>query len=199
MFVFLQHEHTGTFSHDESASFLIEGNGGPGRVIGFTQGAHGMKACHGKWSDAAFCTACGHDVCISVPDVMESLANGVGGGSAGCDQTGAASLEAQADGGYSCCHIGDAHRDEERGNTVKSFFQRLGVLAFYNVQAADAAGNIDAAAERVFLIHIQAALPEGFVCRRDGELGEAGEPAGLLTAHQRGRVKILYFAGELNL
>ena len=71
---FLQHQNGGTLAHDEAAALRVKGDGGPGRVRGSGQGAHGGEAANGQGGDRGLRAASHHDLGISVPDVAEGVA-----------------------------------------------------------------------------------------------------------------------------
>ena len=80
-------------------------------------------------------------------------------------------------------------------------FRYVECAVFELVEAADAGAEDDAAAERVFLAEIEAAVLDRFDRTDHGELREPVESADVFGVHAEGRlgVEVLHFAGELDL
>src|SRR5262249_31068980 len=95
--------------------------------------------------------------------------------------------------------VGDHLGDDERADLARAALQEAGVLLLPLVEAADAAAQDGAAAVRVLLREVQAAVLDGGDGRHQGELGEAVEVAGGLAVEDGGGVEVLDLAAELDL
>ena len=195
----LQKQHARALAHDEAAALRVKGDGGPVRVLRLGQGLHGGEAADGHGRDGGLGAAAEHDLGVAVPNVVESVAHGVGASGAGGDGAGAHSPEARVDGHLTRRHVADGGGDIEGGYPVKALFLSPAVLRLGDGLSADTAGEDHAAAIRVRLLHGEPGVGQGLPGRRHGELGEAAHALGLLTAQQSLRVKALHLCRQLYL
>ena len=95
--------------------------------------------------------------------------------------------------------VGDHLGDDERADLAGAALMIAGVLLFELVEAADAAAEDDAAAERIFLAKVEAAVFDGFDGGDQRELGEAVEAARGLAVEILFGIQVLDFAAEVDL
>ena len=199
VFQFLQKQHARALAHDEAAALRVKGNGGPVGVLRLGQGLHGGEAADGHGRDGGLGAAAEHDLGVAVPNVVESVAHGVGTSGAGGDGAGAHGPEARVDGHLTRRHVADGGGDIEGGYPVKALFLTPAVLRLGDGLSADAAGEDHTAAVRIRLLHGETGVGQGLPGRRHGELGETAHTLGFLTAQQGLRVEALYLCRQLHL
>ena len=98
MLIFLQNQHTAAFAHDKAAAALVEGNGRAGGIVARVQRHAVAKGSYGQRRDSSFCAAGHHGIGITVQNAAVGLSDGIGTGSAGCDNGHVGSLEPIANG-----------------------------------------------------------------------------------------------------
>ena len=116
----LEDEHAGTLAHDKAVAIGVERAARGGRIGVGGERAAARKAGDGLGDDGGLGAAGEDRVGVAVLDRAEGLADRVGGGGArGHDgQRGAERLV--ADGDVAGRHVGDHHRDHERGGATRA-------------------------------------------------------------------------------
>ena len=109
--------------------------------------------------------------------VLQGVADGVGGRGAGGGDGRVRPAQAEVDRDVAGGGVGHHLGDDEGADLAGAAFDVAGVLLLELVEAADAAADDDAAAVRVFLGEVEAAVLDGVHGGDHGELGEAVQPA----------------------
>ena len=195
----LQQEDARALSHDKAAALRVKGNGGPAGVHRLGQGLHGGKAPHGQRRQGRLAAAAEARVGIAVPDGAEGVPHGVGAPGAGGNRAGAHSPEARVNGHPPGGHVADACGNEEGRHPVPPPGQPPVVLLLRDADAANAAGNHDAAAFRVGLFHPEATVRQGLPGGGQGKLGKAPHALGLHLPKEGVGVEALDLCGQLDL
>ena len=195
----LQQKGARPLAHDKAGALSVKGDGGPQGVAPLVEGLHSGKAPHGQRGNRSFAAAAQHYLGVTVPDVAEGVAHGVGPSGAGGYHAGAHALEAVADGHMARRHVGDNHGDHEGRDRIPAPLAPPLVGLTHHLEAADAAGEDYPAAVQILLLPVQAGVGHALVGGRQGELGEAVHLLGLPLAQQGVQVQILYLSGQLHL
>ncbi len=138
-------ENPCAFAHDEAVATGIERPAGvSGIVIARGKRLHGSKAADAHGSDGGFGAAADHHLRGAALDDFEGVADGVRGSGASRGGGGIRSLGAIANGDVSGSEIDDGGRNEKGRDLAWSALDQFPVLAFDDVETADAGGNVNA-------------------------------------------------------
>ena len=199
VFVLLQHQDAGALAHHKAGTLGVKGDGGPVGVVPHMEGPHGGEAADGQGGDGGLGAAAQHHLGIAVPDVAEGVAHGVGAAGAGGDGAGTHTLEAEGDGDEAGSHVGDGGGDVKGRGPVKALLRAAHLLGLGVADAADAAGDDDAAAGAVDGLQIQTAVGHRLLGGGHSQLGVAGHVAHFLLIQHGGGVPVLYLGGQMDL
>ena len=180
-------------------SLRVKGDGSPLGIGILGQGLHGGEGADGQRRHSGLRTAAEHHISITVPDIVEGIAYGIGAAGTGGHRTGAHAPEAGVDGDLAGGHVADAGGDIEGRDPVPALLLALVVLCLRDGEAADAAGDNDAAAIRLRFIQREASTVQCLLGGDDGHLGEAAHPLGLWLAHVVLRHEALDLRGQMDL
>ena len=117
-------------------------------VVAQRQGAGGDEAAQAHRRDGRLGAAGDHDVGVVALDGAQGVADGVGGRGAGGGDGGVRAAQAELDRDVAGRRVGDHLRDDERADPAGPALDEAAVLLLELVQAADAAADDDAAADR---------------------------------------------------
>ena len=164
------------------------------------EGAAAREAGDGLGHDGCLRAAGEDGVGVAMLDRAEGLADCVGGGGArGHDgQRGAERL--MADGDVARGHVGDHHRDHERGGATRAALGDRVAVVGEGVDAARAGAHVDAQALVVDrAVGAEAGVGHGLVGGDERVLRVEVQVGGLLLAQQRRAVEVLDLGGHLDL
>ena len=195
----LQQEDGRTLAQHEAAALRVKGDGSPLGIGILGQGLHGGEGADGQRRHSGLRAAAEHHISITVPDIVEGIAYGIGAAGTGGHRTGAHAPEAGVDGDLAGGHVADAGGDIEGRDPVPALLLALVVLCLRDGEAADAAGDNDAAAIRLRFIQREASTVQCLLGGDDGHLGEAAHPLGLWLAHVVLRHEALDLRGQMDL
>ncbi len=195
----LQQEGARPLPHDKTGALLIKGDRGPQGGAPLMEGLHGGKAPHSQRRDGRLAAAAEHHLGVAVPDVAEGVSHSVGPSGAGGYHAGAHALEPIADGHMPRRHVGDNHGDHEGRDTIPAPLAPPLVGLAHRLEAADAAGEDDAAAVQILLLPVQSGVGHTLVGGRQRELGKAVHLLGLPLSQQGVQVQIFHLAGQFYL
>ena len=132
-----------------------------GVVVACGEGAHGSEACYAERGDGGLGAAGDHGVGVSALDEAEGVADGVGGGGAGGCRGFVGAARAVLDGDVAGGEVDDGAGDEEGRDLAGAAVEQIDVLAFDDVEAADAGADVDADAIAIFVGDLEAGVCHG--------------------------------------
>ncbi len=183
MLQFFQHDKTGAFAQDETVAVLVKR---PARLLwGFIavrQCTGGAETSQAHRRHGRFRTTGQHHVRITPLDGPQRIADGVSGRGAGGGHGGVGAAQSEMNGDVARSGVGDHFRNDERADLARPSVQVTTMLLLELIEAADAAAENDAAAERVFPREVDAAVFHGVDGGHESELSETIEPAQVLAS-----------------
>ncbi len=169
-----------TFTHDKSIAVLVEGTGSAlGIIVAGAEGAHGGKPAHAEGDAGGFTATGNHDVRFIIANQAPGFPDTIIGGRTGRDDGKIGTGKAKLDGDQAGGHVGDHHRDHERGDPPGSFVQKDLILIGEGLQSTNAGSDEDANTVSGDLGGIQPGMEHGLLGGSHGELRVAIRPAGV--------------------
>ena len=197
MFIFLQDQDAGTFSHDKAVTFFVKRNAGAVFVIAFAQSSHGLKSGNCQRRNGCLASAGHDDIFITVADLMESLADGIAAGCARRNDTGTMSLCPDINSNCSGCQIGKRHRNEERRYSSRTPCFQIDLCLFDRCYAADSRSDNDTEAIHIFCFRIDFTVFHRLFCRNAGKLRKTVVELQVTLAEVALHIQIFYFSCKL--
>ncbi|MCU1249468.1 MAG: uncharacterized protein JWQ49_2497 [Edaphobacter sp.] len=155
-------ENACAFADDEAVAILVPGAAGVGGVVvARGEGAHGGEACYSERSDGGLGATGDHGVGVAALDEAEGVSDGVGGGGAGGCGGLVGAARAVFDGDVAGGEVDDGTGDEEGRDLAGAAVEQIDVLAFDDVEAADAGADVDADAIAIFVGDLEAGVCHG--------------------------------------
>ena len=196
----LEDEHAGALAHDEAVALRVERAARGGGVGVGGEGAAAGEAGDGLRHDGRLGAAGENGVGVAVLDRAEGLAHGVGGGGAGGHDGQGGAERLVADGNVAGGHVGDHHRDHERGGAARTAVGDDVHVVGEGVDAAHARAHVDAQALAVDgVLGVEAGVGHRLVGGHERVLGKEVQVRGLLLAEKGGAVEVLDLGRDLDL
>ena len=187
-----EHEDAGALAHHETVAVLVErAGGGGGVVVALAQGMHVGKAGEGERADRFVGTAGQHDVGAAETDGVVGGGDGVVRRRTGRNHGKAGAHPAGTVGNFACRHVGNRHRDKERGHTVRAAVRKRHCVFGVDVHTADTGTDNHARAGRIFGFRIDSCILQGLESGIDCILDALREPGLVACAEKFGAVKFL--------
>ncbi len=158
---------------------------------------HVAEAGVAETRDRGLGTAREHDVGVTVADVTQRLAEGVGAGSARGDDAEVDGLGLELDGHDAGGDVGDERRDREGRDARRTALDEDAGLVLDGLHAADAGTDDHAKALGVDLGDIQLGVVDGHPGGGDGVLRVAVVALGLLRVHELARIEVTHLGPDL--
>ena len=198
MLVFFQNHDRAALAHDKAAAALIERAAGVLRVGAGSQGRHVSEARHADRRDRRLGAARDDRVEIAVLNRAVRLADLIVARGAGGRDRQAGTLRVELDRDVAARDVRDQHRDEVRGNALRTLFVEHRHLVRKGLDAADTRAEIHAEALRIDLAE-DLAVVHGLRGRRHRKLREQVVFAPRALIHIKKRVKILDLRRNMRL
>ena len=165
MLQLFQNNNSGTLAQHESVSVLIKRTGSVFRIICCGKRRQGCKSRDSCRTYRSLCTAGYHYVRVSVLDGAERVSDAMRTGSTGCYHVCTFSFQAKLNGNISCRHVGNHQRNHQRIHLIRSLCQDLLIVCLHTLQTSDTGAHNNAAAERIFIFHVQSRIFESLFRR----------------------------------
>ena len=203
MLIFLKHENSGAFGHDESIAVLVKRTARTGRIIvPLAQRLHGAESGETELGDRRLRSSGNHDVRIIALDHPVGFPDGVARGRTGGHHRHVRAFCAVAHREGTRRHVNNHHRDQERTDSGRSALNQQLALLFHGTHSADAAPDADTDPVRInsgafFEFNAESGVLHGLVARSNGIQTEIIKPSGLFFGHVSGWIEISDFARNM--
>ena len=192
MFIFFEHQNTGTVTQDKTVTVAIPGATGLLRgIIAGRQRTGCRESGHAQRRGCHFSTARDHYIGITVLNHAHGVANVMGAAGAGGGDRNVRATEAVFDRHVARNHVDDAARHEERRYTASTAGIERIVGFFNHRQTADAGANGTADTVCIAFVGFNAGIVDGLGCSDHSVLNEQIHFARILGAHVRIQREIL--------
>ena len=199
MLQLFQNQHTSALAQYEAIALLVEGAGSLFRVLVIGgQCLHVSKASNSNGRNSCFGATSQHYIGITILNGAQSVANAVGAGCAGSNNSSVRTLQTAGNSDLTSGHIGNFHGDEEGADFGGALSAILQGLVQEGMDAANAAANAYATAHSIFLAHIQLSILDSQFSSSNCQLGYAVHAFAFFFVDISSVIKVLYFCSNLN-
>ena len=157
---------------------------------------HVAEACYCQRVNSSFAAACHHNIGIAILNDSESFANTVGAGCTCGYNSHVGAFKAKSNGNLACRHIRNFHRNKERADFGRAFFNKFQGLFQVSMHAANAAAYANACSYRVNAFKVKFGIFNSHFCCSNRKLGNAVHAFAFFFIAVFGKIKILYFTGN---
>ena len=190
-------ENTSAFADDEAVAAGVERPAGVGGIfIAGGKSLHGGKAADAHGSDGGFGAAADHHVRGAALDNFEGIADGVRRSGACGGGGGVRALGSITNGNVAGSEIDDGGRNEKGRDSAWAALDQFPVLAFDDVETADAGGNVDADFVEVRIRGLPVRGFYGEVRSSQSDLDEAAHFFQFFFLDPLERIEVFDFAGD---
>ncbi len=198
VFQLFQDQDAGAFADDESVAGLIPGTAGFfGIIVASGERPHGGESAHAHGSDRGLGATRDHHIGIVVLDDPEGIANGMRAGGAGGRRRLVRSLGSVTHGNMPGRQIDNGGGNKEGRNLARAAFHERDVLAFDDVEPADARTDVNADALVILRRDLESRHFHGFIGGGDRHVNEAPHLLDFFFLDEVQRVEVLDLGGDL--
>src|ERR1700722_6792352 len=191
-------EDAGAFADHETVAAGSERAGGvSGIVVASGERFHGGETADAHGSDGGFRAAADHHFGGAALDDFEGVADSVGGSGARGGSGGIRALGAIANGDVAGSQIDDGGRDEKGRDSAWTALDQFPVLAFDDVETADAGRDVDADFVEVRIFGLPVGGFYGEIRSRESDLDEAAHFFQFFFLDPLEGIEVLDFTGDL--
>ena len=195
---FLEYHNARAFADYESVASRIPGTAGLlGIVVPGGKRAHGGESAHSHRSDRSFGAAGNHYIGIATRDDLESIADGVGAGSASRAGGLVRPSRVIADADVPRRQVDDRRRNKKWRDFARPAVQQADVLALNYVESANSRSDVYSHPLGNLRCYIQAGSLHRLIRRRQGQVDEAAHLFQFFFLDELQRIEVLYFSGDL--
>ena len=198
MLQLFQNQHASALAQYEAIALLVEGAGSLFRILVIGgQCLHVSKASNSNGRNSCFGATSQHYIGITILNGAQSVANAVGAGCAGSNNSSVRTLKTAGNSDLTSGHVGDFHGDKEGANLGGTLSAILQGLIQEGMDATDTATNTNATAHSIFLAHIQLSILDSQLSSSHCQLGYAVHTLALFFVDIGSVIKILYLCSNL--
>src|SRR5580692_8618469 len=191
-------EDAGAFTNYETVAAGVERAAGvSGIVIASGERFHGSETADAHGGDSGFRAAADHHFRGAAFDDFEGVADGVGRGGAGGGSGGIRAFGTVTNGNVAGSEIDDSRRNEKGRDSAWPALDQFPVLAFDDVETADAGGDVNADFVEVRIFGLPVGGFDGEVRTGQGDLNEAAHFFQFFFLDPLEGIEVFDFTGDL--